>query len=102
MTMTEDTVRADFALDLRGEVCPHPVMMTLNQLDKMQPGQVLLVVADCPPALDSVPFEAVRHGHRVIGAPLCDGPDFRILIERLAGAVSAQLPAASPCCGAKG
>ncbi|MCW2285400.1 TusA-related sulfurtransferase [Rhodoblastus acidophilus] len=98
MTMIEETVRADASIDLRGEVCPHPVMLTLEQLDRMQTGQVLLVVADCPPALRSIPFEVVRHGHRVIGEPICDGPDIRILIEKTGERV-ADFPC---CCNAKG
>jgi TusA-related sulfurtransferase len=78
------------SLDLRGEVCPHPVMLTLEQLARMRPGQVLQVVADCPAALVNVPLEVVRHGHRLVGEPARSGPEIEILVE--VGACSGGLP----------
>jgi TusA-related sulfurtransferase len=84
MTKLDETATdftTDLTIDLRGEVCPHPVMLTLEQLAKMQAGQVLLVVADCPSALVNIPVEVVRHGHRLVGAPVRNGPDYRIAIK---------------------
>lgn len=82
--MTNDPVHIDLSLDLRGEACPHPVMLTLEQLSRMRPGQVLQVIADCPAALVNVPLEVARHGHRLIGEPVRQGPEILILVEAAA------------------
>lgn len=56
-------------------------MLTLEQLSRMRPGQVLQGVADCPAALVNAPLEVVRHGHRLIGEPAQQGPEILILVE---------------------
>jgi len=50
-------------LDLRGEICPYPMMKTVQALKKLaasDPG--LEVTIDHPPALESIPTQAARLG----------------------------------------
>ncbi len=69
-------------LDVRGEICPYPMMRTASALKKL-PGDesVLEVVTDHPPALETIPTQAARLGFRTdieeIGTS-----EWRIMITR--------------------
>ena len=53
-------------LDVRGEICPYPMMKTNELLDGDQKGvQVLDVLTDHPPALSTVPPQAMKRGYEV-------------------------------------
>lgn len=50
-------------LDVRGEICPYPMMKTVQALKKLQAGdEGLEVFTDHPPALETIPTQAVRLG----------------------------------------
>lgn len=51
-------------LDVRGEICPYPMMKTVETLQKLPEGEVLEVLTDHPPALESIPFYTSRLGYR--------------------------------------
>ncbi len=63
----------DQELDVRGQVCPFPAIRTKKALMKMAPGQVLKVIVDHPPAVDSVKREIARTKHRFIATEEDDG-----------------------------
>lgn len=52
-------------LDVRGEICPYPMMRTVRALKKL-PGDEseLEVVTDHAPALETIPTQAARLGFR--------------------------------------
>ena len=53
-------------LDVRGEICPYPMLKTNELLDGDQKGiQVLDVLTDHPPALSTVPPQAMKRGYEV-------------------------------------
>jgi len=53
-------------LDVRGEICPYPMLKTNEFLDGDQKGvQVLDVLTDHPPALSTVPPQAMKRGYEV-------------------------------------
>ena len=53
-------------LDVRGEICPYPMMKTNEMLDGDQKGiQILDVLTDHPPALSTVPPQAMKRGYEV-------------------------------------
>lgn len=60
-------------LDVRGEICPYPMMKASEALKKLAPGESLRVVTDHAPALSTIPWEAAKHGFRAqierIGSP---------------------------------
>ncbi|MDE0592844.1 MAG: sulfurtransferase TusA family protein [Dehalococcoidia bacterium] len=61
--MTDEQVPV---LDVRGEICPYPMMKTNELLDGDQKGvQVLDVLTDHPPALSTVPPQAMKRGYEV-------------------------------------
>lgn len=53
-------------LDVRGEICPYPMMKTNEELDKKRPGVTVLdVITDHPPALSTIPPQAMKRGYEV-------------------------------------
>jgi tRNA 2-thiouridine synthesizing protein A len=52
-------------LDVRGEICPYPMMRTVTALKKLSAEERSLeVVTDHAPALDTIPTQAARLGFR--------------------------------------
>jgi tRNA 2-thiouridine synthesizing protein A len=50
-------------LDVRGEICPYPQVKTIAALKQLMPSDRLEVLADHPPALETVPAQAARLGY---------------------------------------
>ena len=52
-------------LDVRGEICPYPMMQTASALKRLSSDErTLEVVPDHPPALETIPTQAARLGFR--------------------------------------
>ncbi len=52
-------------LDVRGEICPYPMMRTVSALKKLSEHKdALEVVTDHAPALDTIPTQAARLGYQ--------------------------------------
>ncbi len=50
-------------LDVRGEICPYPMMRTVSALKKLSTDErALEVVTDHAPALETIPTQAARLG----------------------------------------
>ena len=50
-------------LDVRGEICPYPMMKTVQALKKLKAGDSgLEVITDHAPALETIPTQAARLG----------------------------------------
>ena len=52
-------------LDVRGEICPYPMMRTVDALEKLPPNEELEVLTDHAPALGTIPWEASKRGYAV-------------------------------------
>jgi tRNA 2-thiouridine synthesizing protein A len=61
-----DTATADQELDITSEVCPMTFVRTRLALDRMRPGQVLLVRLRGEEPLRNVPRTACEQGHQVL------------------------------------
>jgi len=70
MTWMED---ADRQLDITREICPMTFVRTRLALDRMAPGQTLLVRLRGEEPLRNVPRSAAEQGHQVLD--LRTGPD---------------------------
>jgi TusA-related sulfurtransferase len=73
---------ADQQLDITGEVCPMTFVRTRLALDRLSPGQTLLVKLRGEEPLRNVPRSAAEQGHEVLD--LRTGPDgiTRLLLRR--------------------
>jgi tRNA 2-thiouridine synthesizing protein A len=60
-------------LDVRGEICPYPMMKASDALKRLPAGESLQVLTDHAPALSTIPWEAAKHGFRAtierVGSP---------------------------------
>jgi TusA-related sulfurtransferase len=79
-------------LDVRGEICPYPMMKTVEVLRRLPEGEVLEVLTDHPPALESIPFYTSRLGYRC-AIEECGPGQWRIRITR-AGVPTGEAQAA--------
>ncbi|MDR7484132.1 MAG: sulfurtransferase TusA family protein [Armatimonadota bacterium] len=68
-------------LDVRGEICPYPMMKTVEVLQGLPEDDILEVLTDHPPALESIPFYVTRLGYRCTIEESAAG-EWRIRIER--------------------
>lgn len=53
-------------LDLRGEVCPFTFVKTKIALERIETGQIIIVVLDKGPPLENVPRSLKAEGHQII------------------------------------
>ena len=56
----------DLELDVRGEACPYPLIRTKQQVDRLQKGEVLKVVASDPVAPQNIDAWAKKSGNEVL------------------------------------
>ncbi len=70
-------------LDVRGEICPYPMMRTVSALKKLSMEESTLeVVTDHPPALETIPTQAARLGFRT-DIEETGASEWRIMITRI-------------------
>jgi TusA-related sulfurtransferase len=50
-------------LDARGEVCPFPMLMAVEAMKKHRAGEVVVLITDHAPCLETIPPQAVRYGY---------------------------------------
>jgi tRNA 2-thiouridine synthesizing protein A len=76
------TSAPDATVDITGEVCPMTFVRTRLALDRLKPGQTLLVALQGDEPLRNVPRTAAAQGHTVLS--LETGPDgvSRLLLRR--------------------
>lgn len=63
--MTEDGPLAE-TLDCVGLFCPEPLFQTREAMDRLEPGDVLEVLADDPAAREDLTRFAKRSGHVIV------------------------------------
>ena len=73
---------ADRELDITREVCPMTFVRTRLALDRMAPGQTLLVRLKGEEPLRNVPRTAKEQGHEVLSLEIDDDGVTRLLLRR--------------------
>lgn len=69
-------------LDVRGEICPYPMMRTVSALKKLPAdARTLEVVTDHAPALETIPTQAARLGFTTAVEEV-GGSEWRITLTR--------------------
>ena len=69
-------------LDVRGEICPYPMMRTVSALKKLSADErTLEVVTDHAPALDTIPTQAARLGFETAIEEV-GGSEWRLVLTR--------------------
>lgn len=54
-----------YVLDVRGYVCPYPVIYSRKILSKLKSGEILEILTDNPPSCENVPKAVIEDGHEV-------------------------------------
>ncbi len=69
-------------LDVRGEICPYPMMKTVQALKKLKAGEAgLEVITDHAPALETIPTQAARLGFAA-NIEETGSPEWRITLTK--------------------
>jgi tRNA 2-thiouridine synthesizing protein A len=71
----------DFELDVRGEACPYPLIRTKQQVDKLQKGQVLKVLANDPVAPQNIDAWAKKSGNELLEVEVIKG-NYSIFVRK--------------------
>ena len=74
-------------LDVRGEICPYPMMKASEALKRLPAGESLEVVTDHAPALTTIPWEAAKLGFRAT-IERTGEPEWRITLAPAAAPLS--------------
>ncbi len=53
-------------LDVRGEVCPMPVLKTKKAIEEIVEGEILEIILDYPPSRENVKRFLLSEGHEII------------------------------------
>ncbi len=71
-------------LDVRGEICPYPMMRTVDALEALKPDEELEVLTDHAPALTTIPWEAAKRGYTVDVEKIGAG-EWKLTLRRAVG-----------------
>jgi len=73
---------SNITIDLKGEVCPMPVLKTKMALEKMLPGQILEIIVDYPPSKENIERFVTSQGNEIIGIKE-EGTEIRITVKKV-------------------
>ncbi|MCW4005218.1 MAG: sulfurtransferase TusA family protein [Candidatus Bathyarchaeota archaeon] len=68
-------------LEVKGKVCPMPILILKRKLETVESGKVLEVIGDCGPAFENVQRWAKNAGHEIVEATKDDN-EFNIKIKK--------------------
>lgn len=71
-----------YVLDVRGLVCPYPVIYTRKALGQLKPGDILEVLTDNPPSCENVPRAVEEDGHVVIDTTRVEEGVWKITVRK--------------------
>lgn len=72
-------------IDVRGEVCPFPMMKAVEHMKKAQAGEIINMLIDDPAALDNIPVQAKRLGWEwEVEQMSSPDPEWRMTLRRKA------------------
>ncbi len=69
-------------LDVRGEICPDPLTLTMQAMNGLKSGDHLKVTLDSPMALETITRWAEKAGHRVLEVQDTGSGQWEITIEK--------------------
>jgi tRNA 2-thiouridine synthesizing protein A len=75
-------IKPDRTLDAIGLYCPEPIFRTKEEIEKVEVGQVLEILASDPAAEEDITRWAKRTGNQVLKLEK-DGETLRFLVKRL-------------------
>lgn len=77
--MTE--IVPDDTLDVRGECCPYPLILSKKRVEHMKSGEILEITADDPVAPQNIDSWAKKSGNKLLAVKQ-EGNIFHIYVQR--------------------
>ena len=71
-----------YILDVKGYVCPYPVIYTRKVLAKLKSDEILEVLTDNPPSCENVPRSVEEEGHKVEKVERVEEGVWKIVIRK--------------------
>ncbi len=71
----------DVRLDVRGECCPYPLLLTKKKVESLKSGEILEITADDPVAPQNIDSWAKKSGNKLLSVRQ-EGNIFKILVQR--------------------
>jgi tRNA 2-thiouridine synthesizing protein A len=71
----------DDKLDVCGECCPYPLLLTKKRLEQLKSGEILHIVADDPVAPQNIDAYAKKLGHKLL-AVRQEGKIYNVFVQR--------------------
>lgn len=68
-------------LDVRGEVCPYPDVMSQRKVKEMKSGDILEIDVDYPLSVERIPRSLGKMGHEVLKVEKTGESEWRILVK---------------------
>lgn len=72
----------DATLDVRGECCPYPLILTKKRVEELKSGEILLITADDPVAPQNIDSWAKKSGNKLLAVKQ-DGKIFQVYVQRV-------------------
>jgi tRNA 2-thiouridine synthesizing protein A len=57
---------ADYVIDCSGTLCPMPIIRLRQEIDRIEPGKVLKLIATDPASVNDMPAFARNTGHELL------------------------------------
>lgn len=73
---------ARYSLDVTGEICPYPMIMTRKELGKLEKGDQLVVTVDYAKSAEDIPRWAKEEGHTVLAVREIGATRWEIVLEK--------------------
>jgi len=71
----------DETLDVRGECCPYPLLLTKKQVEQLDSGEILHIIADDPVAPQNVDAWVKKSGNKLLAVEK-DGNTYNIYVQK--------------------
>lgn len=80
--MSKNVLKADKAIDIRGETCPYTFIKSKLAIEGLPSGGVLQILVDHLPAVENVPRSMENEGHEIVSVEQKEGSDWIITVKK--------------------
>ena len=70
-----------YSLDVRGQVCPYPELLTLRALQNISPESILEIILDNPPSVRDIPTSIEKRGYKKPEVIRVDKGTWKIIVQ---------------------
>jgi TusA-related sulfurtransferase len=77
-----DEIKTDKTLDIKGQVCPYTFVRSKLAIEKMNLGEVLLIITDYKPASENVPRSMENEGQKILKIEQTGEKEWHIFVRK--------------------